>query len=78
MSTARRRPLGSGCTDLPEPAARDPRAMTAAERAAACNWTPEPTLAPAPAALPESRLGRRRRLSPGLADPGATPTLDRP
>ncbi|QGZ52526.1 hypothetical protein GPZ77_33200 [Streptomyces sp. QHH-9511] len=72
MSTAPRRPLGSGRTDLPEPAARDPRAMTAAERAAAGDWTAEP--APAPAGLPESRPARRRRLGSGPADPGTTST----
>ncbi|MGA5198140.1 hypothetical protein [Streptomyces exfoliatus] len=72
MSTAPRRPLGPGRTDLPEPAARDSRAMTAAERAAAGDWTAEP--APAPPGLPEFRLARRRRLSSGPADPGTTPT----
>ncbi|MET9725505.1 hypothetical protein [Streptomyces zaomyceticus] len=70
MSTARRRPLGPGRTDLPEPAARDPRAMTAAERAAVGDWTVEP--APAPAARSEPRPARRR-LGGGPADPGTAP-----
>ncbi|MFD3572231.1 hypothetical protein [Streptomyces sp. NPDC058667] len=68
MSTAPRRPLGPGRTDLPEPPVRDPRAMTAAERAAAGDWTAEPT--PAPDGLPEPRPARRR-LGGGPADPGA-------
>ncbi|MFC8957789.1 hypothetical protein ACFT8P_34980 [Streptomyces sp. NPDC057101] len=66
MSTARRRPLGPGRTDLPEPAARDLRAMTAAERAAG-DWTAEPT--PAPLQPRPSR----RSLGGGPADPGTAP-----
>ncbi|WP_159041903.1 hypothetical protein [Streptomyces aureus] len=65
MTTAPRRPLVPGRTDLPEPAARGPRAMTAAERAAAGDWTAEPT----PAGLPEPRPARRR-LGGGPANPG--------
>ncbi|MBX9427500.1 hypothetical protein [Streptomyces lateritius] len=68
MSTARRRPLGPGRTDLPEPAARDPRAMTAAERAAAGDWTDEPA-----ASAPLQPWPFRRRLGGGPADPGAAP-----
>ncbi|MFI0986365.1 hypothetical protein [Streptomyces exfoliatus] len=67
MSTARRRPLGPGRTDLPEPAARDPRAMTAAERAAAGDWTAEP--GPVLAGRSEPRPARRR-LGGGPANPG--------
>ncbi|MFD7961341.1 hypothetical protein ACFV5J_11120 [Streptomyces zaomyceticus] len=74
MSTARRRPLGPGRTDLPEPAARDPRAMTAAERAAAGDWTAEPAPAPAPAPAGRSEpRPARRRLGGGPADPGTAP-----
>ncbi|MFC8583686.1 hypothetical protein ACFUGD_03800 [Streptomyces sp. NPDC057217] len=67
MSTARRRPLGPGRTDLPEPAARDPRAMTAAERAAAGDWTAEPTPAPL------QPWPFQRRLGGGPAAPGTAP-----
>ncbi|WP_143202922.1 hypothetical protein [Streptomyces sp. CB02261] len=67
MSTARRRTLGPGRTDLPEPAARDPRAMTAAERAATGDWTAEPA-----ASAPLASRPARRRLVGGPADPGST------
>ncbi|MFH8582208.1 hypothetical protein [Streptomyces zaomyceticus] len=65
MSTVRRRPLGPGRTDLPEPAARDPRAMTAAERAVADGWTAEPA-----SAGPSELRPARRCLGGGPADPG--------
>ncbi|MEV8107091.1 MULTISPECIES: hypothetical protein [unclassified Streptomyces] len=68
MSAVPRRELGPG-TDrpLPEPPARDPRTLTAAERAAAGEWTVEP--AP-PRRAP---TGRRRALGTGPADPGTAP-----
>ncbi|MCX5233505.1 hypothetical protein [Streptomyces sp. NBC_00233] len=64
MSTARRRALGLGPA-VPEAAARDPRALTAA----AGDWTAQPATAPAPL---EPRPARRR-LGGGPADPGAAP-----
>ncbi|MFB7454014.1 hypothetical protein [Streptomyces sp. NPDC056194] len=67
MSTARRRALGPG-PDVPEPTTRDPRALTAAERAAAGDWTAEP--APAPSTEPRPA---RRALGGGPTDPGTTP-----
>ncbi len=64
MSTPHRRPLGTGPA-LPEPAPRDPRTLTAAERAATdTTWVEHPT---PPAATP--RTGRRP-LGTGTADPG--------
>ncbi|MFE0778789.1 hypothetical protein [Streptomyces sp. NPDC058861] len=69
MSTAPRRPLGPGRADPPVLPARDPRSRSAAERAAAGEWTaePDPVIEDA---LPEERPARRR-LGPGPADPGA-------
>ncbi|MEW1701041.1 hypothetical protein [Streptomyces sp. NPDC091278] len=68
MSTPpRRRALGTGPA-LPAPAVRDPRALTAAERAAAGEWTAEP----APPSPPPSRP-RRRPLGTGPADAGTAP-----
>lgn len=46
MSITSRRPLGPCRTDLAEPPVRDPRAMTAAERAAAGDGTAEPVPRP--------------------------------
>ncbi|MFF3606925.1 hypothetical protein [Streptomyces sp. NPDC002463] len=69
MSTVRRQPLGPG-PEIPEPTARDPRALTAAERAAAGEWT----AAPAPVPPTEPRPARRR-LGGSLADPGTAPAL---
>ncbi|MCX5395382.1 hypothetical protein [Streptomyces sp. NBC_00094] len=74
MTTAPRRPLGPGRTDLPEPVVRDRRAMTAAERAAAGGRAAEPAPAPGTALL-TSRLARRRRLGGGPADAGTTSVL---
>ncbi|WP_406053508.1 hypothetical protein OG462_44600 [Streptomyces sp. NBC_01077] len=59
MSTARRRALGPG-PEISEPAARDPRARTAAERAATGDWTAELAATP-----PEPRPARRRLGRPG-------------
>ncbi|MGW4855345.1 hypothetical protein ACWEPZ_29385 [Streptomyces sp. NPDC004288] len=68
MSTARhRRTLGPG-PDVPEPPARDPRALSAAERAANGEWT----ATPAPA-LPDAPRPARRRLGGGPTDPGTAP-----
>ncbi|MER7623809.1 hypothetical protein [Streptomyces sp. NPDC126503] len=67
MSTPHhRRGLGLG-PDLPDPPARDPRALTAAERAAASEWTAAPTPPAEPAPY------GRRRLGTGPADPGTAP-----
>ncbi|MEV6048777.1 hypothetical protein [Streptomyces xanthochromogenes] len=63
MSTQHRRPLGAG-QDLPEPPPRDPRTLTAAERAAASTWVEAPGTVP-----PVARTGRRR-LGTGPVDPG--------
>ncbi|WP_406489715.1 hypothetical protein OH736_45950 (plasmid) [Streptomyces sp. NBC_01650] len=70
MSAARRRELGPG-TDRPrpEPPARDPRTLTAAERAAVGEWTVEP----APVSPQRAPVGRRRVLGTGPADPGTAP-----
>ncbi|MFJ8314038.1 MULTISPECIES: hypothetical protein [unclassified Streptomyces] len=65
MSTTRRRPLGPG-QDLPDPPARDPRARTAAERAAASEWVEQ-----LPAASQAPAVGGRRRLGAGPVDAGA-------
>lgn len=62
----RRRSLGPG-PDLPDPPARDPRALTVAERAAAGEWTAAPTPPAAPAPY------GRRRLGAGPTDPGTAP-----
>ncbi|MGW0549990.1 hypothetical protein [Streptomyces altiplanensis] len=67
MSTARSRALDPG-PDVLEPAVRDPRALTAAERAATGDWTVEP----APG-LQEFRPGRRR-FGGGRADSGRWPS----
>ncbi|MFH8520261.1 hypothetical protein ACH4CE_35360 [Streptomyces gelaticus] len=70
MSAVRRRELGPG-TDrpLPESPARDPRTLTAAERAAVGEWT----VAPAPVSPQRAPAGRRRALGTGPADPGTAP-----
>ncbi|MFE7424828.1 hypothetical protein [Streptomyces sp. NPDC057545] len=70
MSAVRRRALGPG-TDrpVPEPPARDPRTLTAAERAAVGDWTAEP----APTPPPPVPGGRRRPLGTGSTDPGTAP-----
>ncbi|MFF4181454.1 hypothetical protein [Streptomyces sp. NPDC001750] len=72
MSAVHRRALGPG-TDRPrpEPPARDPRTLTAAERAAAGEWTAEPAPV-SPSAAPGGG-GRRRPLGTGPADPGTAP-----
>ncbi|MFF9432009.1 hypothetical protein [Streptomyces sp. NPDC014746] len=68
MSTVRhRRTLGPG-PDVPEPLARDPRTLTAAERAANGEWTAVPT----PELLDAPRPARRR-LGGGPTDPGTLP-----
>ncbi|MFI1660484.1 hypothetical protein ACH4ZU_37090 [Streptomyces sp. NPDC020472] len=69
MSTARPRPLGPG-PEIPERTARDPRALTAAERAAAGEWA----AAPAPVPPTEPRPARRR-LGGGPAGPGTAAAL---
>ncbi|MER5563853.1 hypothetical protein ACFXPM_19500 [Streptomyces sp. NPDC059095] len=63
MSTQHRRPLGPG-QDLPEPPPRDPRTLTAAERAAGSTW------AEAPATTPPAAHTGRRPLGTGAVDPG--------
>ncbi|MFD3353420.1 hypothetical protein [Streptomyces fradiae] len=66
-TTARRRVLGPGPDVSPDPPARDPRARTAAERAADGEWTADP----APGAPRSRPPGGRRPLGPGpAADPG--------
>ncbi|MEV5567897.1 hypothetical protein AB0L54_34340 [Streptomyces sp. NPDC052196] len=62
-TTPHRRPLGTG-RNMPEPPPRDPRTLTAAERAVKSHWVELPV------STPTTRAGRRP-LGTGPVDPGS-------